>query len=108
MNKLIRYCPSVCFSILGDLRGHVLRLLLHREASSVIADAFELYANGYERSLLVRDFYGKEVTLFFSSVVGSEEDKEEMKKGLQGVLEGASPDQQARILSATKENIMTM
>ena len=108
MTKLFRFCPSVRPSILGDLRGHVLRLLLHREASSVIADAFELYANVYERSLLVRDFYGKEVALFFSSVVGSEEDKEKTKRGLQGVLEGASPDQRARILSATKENIMTM
>jgi len=85
-----------------------LRLLLHREASSVIADTFELHAGTYERSLLVREFYGKEAALFSSSVVGSEEDKDKAKRGLQGVLEGASSDQQMRILNATKENIMTM
>ena len=85
-----------------------MRLLLHREASSVIADAFELYTNAYERFLLVRDLYGKEAVLFSSTSVGSEADKEKAKKGLKGVLEGASAEQRARILSATKENIMTM
>lgn len=108
MTKLIRFCPSQRISILAELRGHVLRLLLHREASSVIADAFELYANAYERSLLVRDFYGKEVALFSSSTVGSEADRDKAKKGLKGVLEGASSDRRTRILNATKENIMTM
>ena len=56
----------------------------------------------------MREFYGKEAALLSSSVVGSEEDKDEAKRGLQGVLEGASPDQRMRILNATKENIMTM
>jgi pumilio family protein 6 len=108
VTKLIRFCPSQRTSILTELRGHVLRLLLHREASSVIADAFELHANAYERSLLVRDFYGKEAALFSSSTVGSEADKEKAKKGLKGVLEDASPEQRIRILHATKENIVTM
>lgn len=108
MTKLIRFCPSQRISILAELRGHVLRLLLHREASSVVADAFELHLNAYERSILVRDIYGKEATLFSSSTLGSEVDKEKAKKGLKGVLEHASPEQQARILEATKENIMTM
>lgn len=108
MTKLIRYCSTQRTSIISELRGHVLRLLLHREASTVIADAFELHANAYERSLLVRDFYGKEATLFSLSTVGSEADKEKAKKGLKGVLEDASPEQRARILNATKENIMTV
>ena len=85
-----------------------MRLLLHREASSAIGDAFELYINTYERALLVRDFYGKEAALFSSTTVGSEEDKDKAKKGLQGFLEDASPDQRTRVLNATKENIMTM
>lgn len=108
MTKLIRFCPSQRTPILTEFRGHVLRLLLHREASSVIADAFELYANTYERSLLARDLYGKEAALFSSSTVGSEADKEKAKKGLKGVLEAISAEQRTRILSATKENIMTM
>ncbi|KAF9647619.1 hypothetical protein BDM02DRAFT_3245662, partial [Thelephora ganbajun] len=82
--------------------------LLHREASSVIADAFELHANAYERYLLVRDFYGREVALFYSSAIGGEADKEKAKKGLKGVLEDASSEQRTRILDATKENIMTI
>ena len=108
MTKLIRFCPSQRTSIITELRGCVLRLLLHREASSVIADTFELYANAYERSLLVRDFYGKEAALFSSSTIGSEADKEKAKKGLKGVLDDGSPEQRARILNATKENIITM
>lgn len=108
MTKLIRFCSSQRISILTELRGHVLRLLLHREASSVIADAFELYANSYERSLLVRDFYGKEAALFSSTTIGSEADKDSARKGLKGVLEHASPDQRTRILNATKENITKM
>lgn len=108
MTKLIRFCSSQRISILTELRGHVLRLLLHREASSVIADAFELYANSYERSLLVRDLYGKEAALFSSTTIGSEADKDKARKGLKGVLEHASPDQRTRILDATKENITKM
>jgi len=108
VTKLIRFCPSQRTSIFTELRGHILRLLLHREASSVIADAFEPYTNAYERSLLVRDFYGKEAALFSSGTVGSEADKEKAKKGLKGVLEDASSGQGTRILKATKENIMTM
>ena len=108
MTKLIRFCPSHRTPILTEFRGHVLRLLLHREASSVIADAFELYANAYERSILARDLYGKEAALFSSSTVGSEADKEKAKKGLKGILEGISTEQRTRILNATKDNIMTM
>jgi pumilio homology domain family member 6 len=92
---------------LFELQGHVLRLLLHREASSVIADAFELYANAYERFILVRDFYGKE-TMLFSDALGSEQDKERAKAGLKGVLEGVSEERRRRVLNATKENIVTM
>lgn len=108
MTKLIRFCPSHRTSIITELRGHVLRLLLHREASSVIADAFELHANAYERFLLASNFYGKEAALFSSTTVGSEADKERAKKGLKGVLEGSSAEQRTRILSATKDSIMTM
>ena len=80
--------PSQCTSILLGFQPHVLRMLLHKEASSVIADAFELYANAYERMILLREFYAKEVSLF-TVTHGSEEDKELAKKGLSGVLEGA-------------------
>ena len=84
-----------------------MRLLLHLEASSVLSDAFELYANAYERTLLLRDFYGKENALF-SVTSGTEQDKERAKKGLQGVLEGVDSDRRKRLLNAVKENLITM
>lgn len=90
-----------------ELQPHVLRLLLHREATSVLADAFELYANAYERSILLREFYGKEATLF-TLTGGSAEDKERAKKGLAGFLEGVDVERKRRVLSALKENLTTI
>jgi pumilio family protein 6 len=80
------------------------RLLLHREASGVLADAFELHANAYERNILLRDFYGKE-TMLFSFTSGSEQDKERGRKGLRGVLEGQDDDRCRRMLKAVKDNL---
>ncbi|KAG7440558.1 ARM repeat-containing protein [Guyanagaster necrorhizus] len=107
VTKLIRYCPAHRTSIILEFQSHTLRLLLHREASSVLADAFELYANAYERSLLLRDFYGKEATLF-SITSGSTEDKERAKKGLSGVLQGGDTERRKRILTATKTGLMSI
>ncbi|KAF5391242.1 hypothetical protein D9757_003012 [Collybiopsis confluens] len=89
--KLIRLLPSRRSGILSSFHGYILGrnsskssdnsggLLLHREASGVLADAFELYANGTERAGMVREFYGKEVALF-----------EKEGKGLVAVIEGKS------------------
>ena len=90
-----------------EFQGSILRLLLHREASTVLADAFELYANAYERSLLMKDFYGKEATLV-SITVGSEEEKERSKKGLKGLLEGVDKERRRRLMNALKENLVSM
>lgn len=73
----------------------------------MLSDAFELYANAYERSLLLRDFYGKEASLF-SLTKGSEQDKEKAKKGLSGVLEGIDKEHRRRALSSVKEALQTM
>lgn len=81
--------------------------MLHREASSVLADAFELWGNAYERSILLQDFYGKEASLF-TITKGSDEDKERSKKGLKGVLEGADAERRRRVMGAVKENLITM
>jgi pumilio homology domain family member 6 len=92
---------------LTEFQPSVMRLLLHREATTVLADAFELYANAYERSILLREFYGKEATLF-TITSGSTEEKEKARKGLSGYLEKASLDQKRRILTSLKENLTTM
>jgi pumilio family protein 6 len=73
----------------------------------VLADAFELYANAYERTILLRDFYGKEATLF-GVTTGSELDKERARKGLRGLLEGVDGERRKRVLKSLKENLVTM
>ncbi len=82
-------------------------MLLHREASGVLSDAFELYANAYERSILLRDFYGKEASLF-TVTAGSEEEKERSKRGLKGLMEGLEGERRKRVLNALKDNLVTM
>lgn len=73
----------------------------------MLADTFESYANAYERSILLRDFYGKEVALFSSSR-GTPQDIETAKKGLRGLLDSVEGDRYKRILTALKENLTTM
>ena len=90
-----------------EFQSHVLKLLLHREASSVLSDAFELYANAYERSILLRDFYGKEAALF-STTRGTAQEIEASKKGLRGLLDGVEGDRRKRLLAALKESLTTM
>ena len=103
--------------IVDELRGHILRLVVHHEAGRVIADIYELYTNAYERAVLVRNFYGEEVALFEGgtgtknvSKAGkvlevSEEEKNKLKLGLAGILEGAEEEKKKRILAAVKENV---
>ncbi|KAF8123007.1 armadillo-type protein [Boletus edulis] len=107
VTKLIRFCPAHRASILLEFQSHVLKLLLHREASSVLADAFELYANAYERSILLTDFYGREAILF-STNRGTPQDIESAKKGFRGLLDGAEGDRRKRLLAALKENLTTI
>ena len=107
MTKIIRSCPAHRASILLEFQGHVIKLLLHREASSVLADAFELYANAYERSILLREFYGKETALFTSTNM-TDAEKEKAKQGLSGILEGADAGRRKRTLAALKEALDSM
>jgi hypothetical protein len=109
VTKLIRLCLAHRAAILAEFQGSVIRLLLHREASGVLADAFELHANATERALLLRDFYGKELALFSGTVThGSEADRERARKGLVGYLEGVEGDRRRRLMGAVKENLVTM
>lgn len=66
-----------------------------------------MYANAYERSILLRDFYGKETALF-SMTSGSDEDKERAKRGLSGILEGADAERRRRVMLSMKEGLVTM
>jgi pumilio family protein 6 len=107
VSKLIRLCPNQRSSILAEFSGSVPRLLLHREASGVLADAFELYANAAERGVLLRDFYGPEARLG-SFTAGSKEDNEKTRKGLPGLLESTDTERRKRILTAVKDGLVSM
>jgi pumilio family protein 6 len=87
-------------AILSEFHTHVIRLLLHREASPILADAYDLHASAAERNLLLRDFYGKEVGLFDSAAI--------QKAGLRGALENAAPERRKRVLGSVAESLMLM
>jgi pumilio homology domain family member 6 len=107
--QIAQLCPSHRTALILELKGQVIRLLLHREASRVVADIYELHANAYERALLLREFYGRETMLLSGSVTaGSDEDKMRARKGLKGVLEDADVAKRKRVLSAIKENLDLM
>ena len=77
-----------------------MRLLLHREASRVISDAYELYASSLDRARLARDFYGKEVALFSGPV--------ESTKGLKEILKDFDAAQRKRTLDSVKQNLLSV
>lgn len=78
----------------------------------MIADAFELYTNAHERSLLLHDFYGKEVILFSSALTkgaaADQEERAELRRGLSGALEGSDQEKRKRVLTAMNENLELM
>jgi pumilio homology domain family member 6 len=90
-----------------EFRSHVVRLLLHREASQIIADIFELHTNAMERVVLLRDFYGREAALIPLPHKGEEATKDG-RSGLSVVLQNASVEQRKRILASLSENLTLM
>ena len=102
--KLAHLCPSHRLSMIMEFRSHVIRLLLHREASQVIADIYELHTNATERAILLRDFYGREVALLPLPRKGEDATKDG-RGGLSVVLQEASEEQRRRILASLKENL---
>lgn len=102
--RLAHFCPSQRLSMIVEFRSHVIRLLLHREASQVIADIFELRANATERAVLLRDFYGREAALLPLPYKGEEATKDGCS-GLSVVLQNSSAEQRRRILASLSENL---
>ena len=90
-----------------EFRSHVPRLLLHREASQVIADIYELHSNSAERAILLRDFYGREAALL-PLTLSSEDATKDVRGGLPVVLQGSSEEQRRRILTSLRENLDLM
>ena len=82
-------------------------MLLHREASQVIADIYDLYANASERAILLRDFYGREAALLPLPVKGEDATKDG-RGPLPAILRGATEEQRKLILASLKENLQLM
>jgi pumilio homology domain family member 6 len=105
--KLARHCHSHRLPMIMEFRSHVIRLLLHREASQIIADIYDLHTNATERAILLRDFYGRETALL--PLPQKDEDAtKDVRGGLPIVLQGASAEQRRRILASLKENLDLM
>ncbi|KAH9991199.1 ARM repeat-containing protein [Russula compacta] len=107
VTKLAHLCPSHRLLMIMEFRSHVVRLLLHREASQIIADIYELHANATERAILLRDLYGREAALLPLPHKGEDTTKDE-RVGLPAVLQGASEEQRRRILASLRENLDLM
>ncbi|KAI7823222.1 armadillo-type protein, partial [Gamsiella multidivaricata] len=85
--KILHYCQKYREAIIKEFYGKVRQLIKHKEASTIIEDAYSIYANSAQRAALIQEFYGPEFRLF----------KVEDKKTLTEILE-QNP--------AKKENIM--
>ncbi|KAF8927565.1 armadillo-type protein [Dissophora ornata] len=85
--KILHYCQKYREAIIKEFYGKVRQLIKHKEASSIIEDAYSIYANAAQRAALIQEFYGPEFRLF----------KIEDKKTLTEILE-QNP--------AKKDNIM--
>ena len=105
--KLAHLCPSHRLSMIMEFRSHIIRLLLHREASQIIADIYELHTNASERAILLRDFYGREVALLPLPGKGEDATKDG-RGGLSVVLQEASEEQRRRILASLRDNLNLM
>jgi len=93
--------------MITEFRSHVIRLLLHRDASQIIADIYDLHANATERAILLCDFYGREAALFPLPGKGEDTSKDG-RGGLSATLQGATGEQRKRILTSLRENLALM
>ena len=93
--------------MITEFRSHIIRLLLHRDASQIIADIFDLHANATERAILLRDFYGREAALLPLPGKGEDTSKDG-RSGLPATLQGATEEQRKRMLTSLKENLALM
>ncbi|KAF9914975.1 pumilio domain member 6 [Lobosporangium transversale] len=62
--KILNYCQKYREAIIKEFYGKVRQLIKHKEASSIIEDAYSIYANSAQRAALIQEFYGPEYRLF--------------------------------------------
>ncbi|KAF9582588.1 pumilio domain member 6 [Lunasporangiospora selenospora] len=75
--KILHFCPKYRDTLIKEFYGRVRQLIRHKEAASVIEDAYSNYANAGQRNGLIQEFYGPEFRIF----------KNDDKKTLTEILE---------------------
>src|SRR5690606_518653 len=58
--RILRYCSKYRAEIIKEFYGKVRQLIRHKEASTIIEEAYSIYANSTQRSALIQEFYGPE------------------------------------------------
>ncbi|KAG0317763.1 pumilio domain member 6 [Dissophora globulifera] len=94
VTKILHYCQKYRDGIMKEFHGSVRQLIKHKEASSVVEDAFSSYANATQKAALIQEFYGPEYRLF----------KSENKKSLKEILE-QDPSKKDKILKYLMETV---
>lgn len=92
--KVMHYgTPETKKMVVDEFRGHVRKLIKHREASYVIEDCYNQFGTSEQKARMVREFYGAEFALF-GGRAGSDGDAD---PSLKKILE-KSPEKRAVIL----------
>jgi pumilio family protein 6 len=98
--KLIRLAPTARPSIIAELLPNLPRLILHREASQIVEDAFALWCSGKERNSMMRPWWGKEGGLFYEDSEG---------KGIKGLIEAEKDEaRRGRVADSIKGYLKVM
>ncbi|KAK3814494.1 MAG: armadillo-type protein, partial [Benniella sp.] len=92
--KILHYCQKFREAIIKEFYGRVRQLIKHKEASSIIEDAYSTYASSAQRAALIQEFYGPEYRLF----------KVEDKKTLTEILE-KNPSKRDSIMKHLMETL---
>lgn len=65
--KILAYCNKYRSAVIEDFYGKIRKVIKHKEASQVLEEAFNQYANSKQRAYLLQEFYGPEYALFKGS-----------------------------------------
>ncbi|KAK3814555.1 MAG: armadillo-type protein [Linnemannia elongata] len=92
--KILHYCQKYREAIIKEFYGKVRQLIKHKEASTIIEDAYSTYANAAQRAGLIQEFYGPEFRIF----------KVEDKKTLSDIL-AQNPTKKDNIMKHLMETL---
>ncbi|KAI9293435.1 ARM repeat-containing protein [Neoconidiobolus thromboides FSU 785] len=62
--KILKYCKEQRGSIISEFYGNVQRLITQKDGSSVIEEAYAIYANPEQKTNLLQEFFGPEFVVF--------------------------------------------